>query len=268
MELWRWMPRDLGADRIEVNVPDYLVTVFHDNAPLDQHRVVVGKTDTPTPLFSNTMKYLIVNPYWNVPQSIIRKEMQPKYGDLSYLDGRGYSVSYRGGQVSVRQLPGPRNALGRIKFLFPNDYSVYLHDTPSKSLFSASKRAFSHGCVRVDQPFGFAETVLNAALPEGARRVWTEERLDGLIGDKERYINLPTPLPIHIAYFTASVENGRVRQRPDIYGYARAVALALGQAADPAPAAERKPRVVAERARRHGGGGGGEAMVDDGLDPQ
>ncbi len=264
MEMWRWMPRDLGASRIEVNVPDYIVTVFHDGQPVDRHRVVVGKLDTPTPLFSNTMKYLIVNPFWNVPQSIIKKEMLPKYHDLSYLDGRGYSVSYRGGAATVRQLPGPRNALGRIKFLFPNDYSVYLHDTPSKALFSAGKRAFSHGCVRVDQPFSFAETVLNTALPDGARRVWSEDRLTDMIGDKEHYINLPTGLPIHIAYFTATVDGGRVKLREDVYGYARQVALALGQTAEPVAVSERKPRIVAERVHRRSG----ETLVDDGADPR
>ena len=160
MEMWRWMPRDLGQDRIEVNVPEFQVTVFHDGQPVAHNRVVVGKTTTPTPLFSNTMKYLIVNPVWNVPESIIKKEFLPKGGgDLSYLGGRGFDVSYHNGQVVVKQPSGARNALGRIKFMFPNDYSVYLHDTPSKSLFSASKRAFSHGCVRVDQPFSFAESV-------------------------------------------------------------------------------------------------------------
>ncbi len=137
------MPRELGADRIEVNIPDYAVRVFHDGRVVDEHRVVVGKTDTPTPLFSNAMKYLIVNPYWNVPQSIIKKEMLPKGGgSLAYLEGRGYDVGYHNGMATVKQLPGPKNALGQIKFLFPNDFSVYLHDTPSKSLFRCLQARF------------------------------------------------------------------------------------------------------------------------------
>ena len=266
MEMWRWMPHELGGDRIEVNVPDYIVTVFHDGLPMVRNRVVVGKIDTPTPLFSNTMKYLIVNPYWNVPQSIIKKEMLPKAGgDLSYLNGRGYSADWRGGQWVVKQLPGPKNALGRIKFLFPNDYSVYLHDTPSKSLFSAAKRAFSHGCVRVDQPFAFGEAVLNVALPDAGRKHWSEERLEGLVGDKERYINLPVSLPIHIEYFTASIEadSGRVKLRDDIYGYAGAVAAALGQA-NPTPQVDREPRLVAEHVRRRTP----ETTIDDAYDPR
>ena len=255
MEMWRWMPHDLGTDRIEVNIPDYAVRVFHGGRVVDEHRVVVGKTDTPTPLFSNAMKYLIVNPYWNVPQSIIKKEMLPKGGgSLDYLEGRGYEVGVHNGMATVKQLPGPKNALGQIKFLFPNDYSVYLHDTPSKSLFAASKRAFSHGCVRVDKPFAFAESVLNDAVPEGTRSRWDQNKLEDMVGDKEHYVNLARPLPIHIEYFTASVEDGgRVKLREDIYGYAHAVAAALGQDSEPAPAVkpkEIKPALVAERPHR------------------
>ncbi len=265
MELWRWMPRELGADRIEVNIPDYAVRVFHDGRVVDEHRVVVGKTDTPTPLFSNAMKYLIVNPYWNVPQSIIKKEMLPKGGgSLAYLEGRGYDVGYHNGMATVKQLPGPKNALGQIKFLFPNDFSVYLHDTPSKSLFAASKRAFSHGCVRVDKPFAFAESVLNDAVPEGTRSRWTQDKLEDMVGDKEHYVNLAKPLPIHIEYFTASVEDGgRIKLREDIYGYAHAVAAALGQDSEPAPVVkpkEPKPVAVAERPRHR-------TVVEADVDP-
>ena len=265
MEMWRWMPRDLGAERIEVNIPDYAVRVFHDGRVVDEHRVVVGKTDTPTPLFSNAMKYLIVNPYWNVPQSIIKKEMLPKGGgSLGYLEGRGYEVGYHNGMSTVKQLPGPKNALGQIKFLFPNDYSVYLHDTPSKSLFAASRRAFSHGCVRVDKPFAFAESVLNDAVPEGTRSRWNQDKLENMVGDRERYVNLARPLPIHIEYFTASVEDGgRIKLREDVYGYAHAVATALGQDSEPAPAVkpkEPKPAAVAERPRHR-------AVVEADVDP-
>ena len=265
MEMWRWMPRDLGADRIEVNIPDYAVRVFHGGRVVDEHRVVVGKTDTPTPLFSNAMKYLIVNPYWNVPQSIIKKEMLPKGGgSLDYLEGRGYEVGFHNGAATVKQLPGPKNALGQIKFLFPNDYSVYLHDTPSKSLFAASKRAFSHGCVRVDKPFAFAESVLNDAVAEGTRSRWDQDKLEDMVGDKEHYVNLARPLPIHIEYFTASVEDGgRVKLREDIYGYAHAVATALGQDSEPAPAVkpkEPKPALVAERPHRR-------AVIEADVDP-
>ncbi len=222
MERWRWMPRDMGDSRIEVNIPDYAVVVVENGAVAQRNRVVVGKTDTPTPVFSNTMQFLIVNPSWNVPQSIIRKELLPKAGrHPGYLARLGYQTSWHDGRLTVRQPPGERNALGRIKFMFPNDYSVYLHDTPSRALFEQEKRAFSHGCVRVDDPFRFAETVLGPG--------WSEERLKKLIGGKERYVNLAKPLPIHIEYFTAEVdESGHLQLREDIYGYSRKVRVALG----------------------------------------
>jgi murein L,D-transpeptidase YcbB/YkuD len=170
------------------------------------------------------MQFLIVNPYWNVPQSIIKKEMLPRLSqDPDYLKRLGYEVVSRAGKLSVRQPPGERNALGRIKFMFPNDYAVYLHDTPSRALFGSSRRAFSHGCVRVDQPFLFAETVL------GQDNGWSEQRVKRLIGGGERYVYLPKPLPIHIEYFTTYVDDtGRLQLRDDIYGYSHRVKMALG----------------------------------------
>jgi murein L,D-transpeptidase YcbB/YkuD len=222
MERWRWLPRDLGETHIAVNIPDFTVALIRDDQVVTRHRVVVGKPDTPTPVFSNKMQYLIVNPYWNVPQSIIKNEFLKKAaGDLSYLTAQGYDVGSHDGHFVVRQPPGEKNALGRIKFLFPNDYAVYLHDTPSKALFAASRRAFSHGCVRVDQPFSFAADILGPK--------WSEEHLKSLLGPSERYINLPVPLPIHIEYFTTYVdESGRLQLRDDIYGYSHRVKVALG----------------------------------------
>jgi L,D-transpeptidase YcbB len=222
MERWRWMPRIMGDSRIDVNIPDFMVTVTQDGEVVSRNKVIVGKPDTPTPVFSNTMKFLIVNPYWYVPPSIVRKEMLPRLaGDPSYLSEMGFEVSTRHGQLIVRQPPGERNALGRIKFMFPNQYSVYLHDTPSRGLFAAARRAFSHGCVRVDQPFGFAESVLGPG--------WPEARIKRLIGGDERYVYLPKPLPIHIEYFTAYVDDsGRLQLRDDIYDYSHKVKVALG----------------------------------------
>lgn len=224
MERWRWMPRDMGESRIEVNIPNYEVVVVEKGAVVQRNRVVVGKEQTPTPIFSNKMQFLIVNPYWNVPPSIIRKEMLPKLAsDPNYLHRLGYEVFSRGGHLVVRQPPGERNALGRIKFMFPNDFSVYLHDTPSRKLFASEKRAFSHGCVRVDDPFRFAETVL------GRANGWSEQRVKKLIGGKERYVYLPKPLPVHLEYFTAFVDDsGRLQLRDDIYGYSHRVKAALG----------------------------------------
>ena len=216
MERWRWLPREMGEERIEVNIPDFELAVVRNGEVTHRTRVIVGKEQTPTPIFSDEMVEIIVNPSWYVPQSIIRKEWG---GGV----GAGYQVSYRQGQMVVRQPPGPGNALGRIKFVFPNDYAVYMHDTPSRGLFAASHRAFSHGCMRVDAPFALAEAVL------GPGSGWSEERVKRLIGPSERYINLPKPLPVHIQYFTAYVdEAGRLVQRPDLYGYSARVRRALG----------------------------------------
>jgi len=222
MEAWRWMPRDLGQSRIDVNIPDYEVRVVLNGNLVLENKVVVGKPDTPTPIFSNTMKFLIVNPYWNVPPSILRKEMLPHLArDPYYLQRMGFETFYYHGHLMVRQPPGEKNALGRIKFMFPNQYSVYLHDTPQRRLFAATKRAFSHGCVRVDQPFDFAQTLLGPK--------WPENRIKSLIGGKEHYVFLPRPLPIHIEYFTAYVGNdGRLILRDDVYGYEHRIEKALG----------------------------------------
>ena len=224
MERWRWMPREMGDDRIEVNIPDYALKVVQRDAVVHRARVVVGKADTPTPVFSNAMQFIIVNPYWNVPQSIIQKEMLPHLAeDPNYLTKMGYEVLHKKGKLIVRQPPGERNALGRIKFMFPNDHAVYLHDTPSRGLFASTKRAFSHGCVRVDQPLALAETVL------GKKNGWSQERFKKLIGGDEKTVKLPTALPIHIEYFTAYVdENGKLQTRDDVYGYSKKVRQALG----------------------------------------
>lgn len=222
MERWRWLPRDMGDERIEVNIPDFELAVVRNGAVAHRTRVIVGKEETPTPIFSNAMQYIIVNPYWNVPQSIIQKEMLPK-GGVETLAGRGFKVSYSHGKLVVRQPPGEKNALGRVKFVFPNDYAVYMHDTQTRNLFSQTHRAFSHGCMRVQEPFALAEAVL------GPGSGWSEDRVRRLIGGSERYINLSKPLPVHIEYFTVYVdEYGRLVQRGDLYGYSARVRRALG----------------------------------------
>jgi L,D-transpeptidase YcbB len=162
------------------------------------------------------MRYVLINPAWLVPDSIIRKEMLPKLAsDPNYLSRRGYEVKTVGGRVTVTQRPGEDNALGRIAFMFPNDHSIYLHDTPSQSLFDADMRAFSHGCVRVEDPLRLAELVLG----------WSEERISAAIGGPERTVFLPRPVPIHIEYFTEFVdESGELQERPDVYGLTQKVA--------------------------------------------
>lgn len=225
MERWRWRARGEAADRIEVNIPDFTVRVFRANAEFYRARVIVGKPTTQTPIFSNRMQFIEVNPYWNVPESIVQKEMLPKMAeDPAYLQKLGYEVSTgKNGRMIVRQPPGERNALGRIKFMFPNQHAVYLHDTPTRGLFANGVRAYSHGCVRLDKPFKFAEVVL------GAENGWTEERARKLIGGKNETIMLPRAIDIHIGYYTAFVdENGKLQLRDDIYGHSRKVRAALG----------------------------------------
>ncbi|MBP0581787.1 L,D-transpeptidase family protein [Labrys sp. LIt4] len=222
MERWRWLPHDMGLTNVFVNVPEYKVWFTKDGVLSYEARVVVGKANTPTPIFSDMMSFVVVNPSWNVPQSIIKKEYMPKLAqDPGYLERRGYEVSYVGGQMQVRQPPGERNALGFIKFMFPNNFSVYLHDTPQRNLFSRDERAFSHGCVRVDNPYKFAELVMGNG--------WTEDSVRGLQGGDEQRIDLERKIPVHIAYFTAYVDgDGELQRLNDIYGYDRKVISALG----------------------------------------
>ncbi|MCJ2058826.1 L,D-transpeptidase family protein [Methylobacterium sp. J-048] len=232
MERWRWLPGDLGSDYILVNIPEYRLRAYRGGSLRDEARVIVGKPESRTPLFSGLMEYAVVNPSWYVPPSIL-KTMAPKLAGYGGKTWGGYEVVRHGGHVSLRQPPGERNALGFIKFMFPNQHAVYLHDTPNRSLFSAAKRDFSHGCVRVDDPFRLADAV----LPD-----WSEARLKKLIGKGERTIRLPAKLPVHLAYFTAYVDDGGTfRTLPDLYGYDAPMRAALGLPGGGGPAIARLP---------------------------
>lgn len=238
MERWRWLPGDLGSDYILVNVPEYRLRAYRGGTLRDEARVIVGKPDSRTPLFSGLMEYAVVNPSWYVPPSIL-KTMAPKLAGYGGKTWGGYEVVRRGGHISLRQPPGERNALGFIKFMFPNQHAVYLHDTPNRSLFSAAKRDFSHGCVRVDDPFRLADVV----LPD-----WSAERLKKLIGKGERTIRLPEKLPVHLAYFTAYVDDGGTyRTLPDLYGYDAPMRAALGLPGGGGPAIAKLPDEPARR---------------------
>ena len=243
MERWRWLPRDLGAFHIMANVPEYLVRVVENGEVVHTTRTVVGKMTNQTPIFSDQMESIVVNPSWNVPASITTKEMLPAARrDPSYMSRKGYQVlanvdgKYRPidpqmvdwsnvnpRQIMIRQPPGDDNALGSVKFLFPNEHAVYLHDTPSKSFFKRDSRALSHGCVRVQDPLEFADVLL---AHQGG---WTKQRLRKMIGGKEKWINLPNRIPIHLTYFTAFVgDSGSLETRPDVYGFNARVEKALG----------------------------------------
>jgi murein L,D-transpeptidase YcbB/YkuD len=227
MEMWRWQPRATAGRRVEVNVPDFSLKLMDGDNVVHRARVIVGKPDTPTPIFSNAIQYMLFNPIWRVPDSIIKKEMAPKLAaDPGYWARRGYKVTYAGDHIEVQQPPGEANALGRMLFLFPNEHAVYLHDTPARGLFQASFRALSHGCVRVEDPARLAEILMG-----GAARGWSEARVNSLVGDKERTVALPSAVPIDLQYFTEFVdESGRLEERSDVYGLTARVAAALAAA--------------------------------------
>lgn len=225
MERWRWLPRQLGASFIMVSLPEYMVRVVDKGALSYQGRVIVGEETTPTPLFSGEIQYIVVNPSWTVPPGVLKNEILPLYRkDPEALARKGLRAVYRrGGGVSFRQEPGEDNALGRIKFIFPNEYSIYLHDTPSRHLFANQSRALSHGCVRVDQPLKFAEAVF--AREEGL----SAKRIESLYGNSERHVRLKRRVPVHLTYFTLSTgADGRMTQNADIYGLDRKMKQVMG----------------------------------------
>jgi murein L,D-transpeptidase YcbB/YkuD len=238
LERWRWMPDDLGADHLLVNIPAFLLFAREDGQTVFAMRVVVGKRTLQTPVFSSEMDRVVFSPFWNIPVSIATGETAPAAAeDPEYLRKRGIEILRRSRsgtdrvdpaevdwrdsaqvrQLAFRQRPGPQNALGNVKFLFPNPFDIYLHDTPSDSLFARANRALSHGCVRVEEPEKLARHVLRAH-PE-----WTGERIVAAMrSGAERGVKLDTELPVHIAYFTAWVnDEGKVAFYPDVYGHDR-----------------------------------------------
>jgi murein L,D-transpeptidase YcbB/YkuD len=217
MERWRWYPRDLGKAHVVVNQPDFTLRVMHEGAQVWTTRIVIGKPSMPTPLLSETMKFITVNPTWHVPPSIVHNEYLPALAqDPTVLARMGLHVSYSGGGVSITQPPGPNNALGRIRFNFPNRFLVYQHDTPDKYYFAHEVRAYSHGCMRVQDPAKYAEVLLNIARPQ---EHWTAARITRMFGSGEQDLQLqPTPIWVHLTYQTAFVDNaGKLQTRRDVY---------------------------------------------------
>ena len=219
MERWRWMPRDLGTAYVMVNIPDYALTVMNDGKSLWSTRIVVGQPGKrATPLLAETMKYITFNPTWNVPPSIIRNEYLPALArDPTALARIGLRIGRNSdGSIRIYQPPSDRNALGRVRFNFPNQFLVYQHDTPDKYLFSKPVRAYSHGCMRVENPDKYAETLLSISQPEEG---YTVQRLHSLYGRGERDINLKNPIPVYLTYQTVFFDKaGQVQTRPDVYG--------------------------------------------------
>jgi L,D-transpeptidase YcbB len=224
MERWRWLPRQLGAPSIGnayviLNIPDYTLRVMQNGAPVWTTRVVAGKPGThATPMLTETMKFITVNPTWNVPPSIIYNEYLPALQqDPTVLQRMGLRLERaRDGSIHISQPPGEANALGRIRFNFPNKFLVYQHDTPDKHLFAKEERAFSHGCMRVQNPDQYAATLLGITLPN---EHYTPEKIRGMYGHSEIDIKFPTPIPVNITYQTAFVDDGgKLQLRKDVYG--------------------------------------------------
>ncbi len=246
MERWRWYPRDLGKAHVVVNQPDFTLRVMHEGTQVWTTRIVIGKPSMATPLLTETMKYITVNPTWHVPPSIVHNEYLPALAqDPTVLDRMGLRVSYSGGGVSISQPPGPNNALGRIRFNFPNRFLVYQHDTPDKYYFAHEVRAYSHGCMRVQDPAKYAEVLLNIARPH---EHWTAERIKRMFGSAEQDIQLqPTPIWVHLTYQTAFVDNaGKLQTRRDIYNLdSRTLAAIKGARGVTEPERKREQQLIA-----------------------
>jgi murein L,D-transpeptidase YcbB/YkuD len=229
MERWRWLPRDLGNPHVIVNVPDYSLTLYNNGKVFWHTKIVAGQPAKATPMVSAEMKFITVNPTWNVPPSIIENEYLPALQeDPQALDRIGLKLTQDpDGTVHISQPPGAGNALGRIRFNFPNKFLVYQHDTPDKNLFAREKRAYSHGCMRVQDPFTYGEKLLSLVDPEGR---YTEAKLQKMLGDNEININFPKPIWVHLTYQTAFVDpDGKLQFRDDVYGRdARMIAILKG----------------------------------------
>ncbi|MET4106137.1 L,D-transpeptidase family protein [Hymenobacter sp. UYP22] len=243
MERWRWIPKKFEASYLLVNIPEYTLHVVEDNKEAFTMPVIVGKTLNATPVFSDKMEFVVLAPYWNVPYSIIDKELRPKLAanpqatldrlDMEVVKGWGAkatpidpssvdwaNLTPKTWKYTLRRRPGPKNDLGDVKFIFPNSNDIYLHDTPHDELFSQTKRGFSHGCVRVAEPIKLAEYLLRDKLGWDRTAI-----MDTIAGRREKYVTLPEKLPVYLVYFTTWVDDaGKVHFRDDIYGHDKALA--------------------------------------------
>lgn len=238
MERWRWLPRRLGETYVQINLPEFMVRLIRDDQIVFEDRIVIGRPDHQTPILSQNMSEIVFNPYWNVPGSIASKEIIPiMRRNPGYLYRNGLEVFIQGHRwpiapesvdwdainpkrLFIRQPPGNGNALGNLKFLFPNKHDVYLHDTPQKYLFNEAVRAYSHGCMRVRNPRKLAEAILG----------WSKAKVDRTIasGVENKAQPVDPPIPVHVMYFTAWVNgSGNLQIFRDVYGHDAKVAERL-----------------------------------------
>ncbi|MFM2361659.1 MAG: hypothetical protein RLZZ316_561 [Bacteroidota bacterium] len=224
MERIRWVPATPTTDYLLVNIPEFKLHVYEKGKYAFNMNVVVGTAANSTVIFNGNLKHVVFSPYWNVPPGILKNEVLPAIKrNPNYL--AKHNMEWNGG--AVRQKPGPKNSLGLVKFLFPNTYNIYLHDSPAKSLFEESKRAFSHGCIRLAAPKKLASFLLKS-YPE-----WTDEKITAAMNKgKEQYVGLQRTVPVFIGYFTAWVDrDGKLNFRNDIYGHDKKMAARLFSAA-------------------------------------
>jgi L,D-transpeptidase YcbB len=226
LERTRWLPRALGSRYIYVNVPAFQLRAFDKGEPVLEMKVIVGQEyeDKATPVFSDSMETVVFRPYWNITPDIQAKEIEPKLAsNPGYLAANDMEYYNDGGQRRIRQRPGPKNSLGFVKFLFPNDFNIYLHDTPNHELFDKDVRAFSHGCIRVEKPDELAQWVLgwDASKVEQAMRE----------GGDNRGVKLPHKIPVYIAYGTAYVRDGQLFFGNDLYHRDDALVKAMAEGA-------------------------------------
>jgi L,D-transpeptidase YcbB len=267
LERWRWMPHDLGNTYVIVNLTDFQLRLMHDGKVYWQTRIVDGKPEMPTPIMQADMKYITINPTWNVPPSIVNHEYLPALQqDPTVLDRMGLKVGKNpDGSVHIWQPPGDKNALGRIRFNFPNKFLVYQHDTPDKYLFANDKRDYSHGCMRVQDPQKYAEMLLSLVRPNDG---YSLERIKKMIdAGGEQDIQFPTYMPVNLTYQTAFVDDdGKLQFREDIYGRDRQLLAILKgderKMADTAvehreDATRRQVLAIPDSTPLWGGGGGG-----------
>lgn len=213
-----WMQPVTDSSRIVVNIPGYMLYAYSDSGKTLEMPVIVGKEGASTVMFSGDINQVVFNPAWNIPQSIVRDEIMPKMkADKNYLKSRNMEIVNQGDSIpQIRQLPGKDNAMGRVKFLFPNSYDIYLHDTPDKGLFAKKDRALSHGCIRVQDPVALAEFILGSQGNE-----WNREKIQAsMSGNQEQTVKVNDPVTVYITYNTAWVDdNGQLNFRNDVYGH-------------------------------------------------
>jgi murein L,D-transpeptidase YcbB/YkuD len=222
LDRMRWMPSLPEGNMILVNIPEFVMHVMNGKQEEWRMNVVVGKEGHNTMMFTDDLNQIVFSPYWNVPPSIVKKEILPKMeSDPGYLASQNMEVvKEEGGLPVIRQLPGEKNSLGKVKFLFPNSFNIYFHDTPAKSLFNKDMRAYSHGCIRLSEPERLAEYLLQDK-PE-----WSGAAIaDAMNSGTEQFVKLKKAIPVFITYYTAWVDdNGKVNFRDDIYGHDEAIA--------------------------------------------